>query len=55
MSTSSADLDASIVPLIDLDLVENIGRFFARFADVPDPTTVALEIWSRFQNGDPPS
>jgi RIO kinase 1 len=34
--------------------VENIGRFFARFAAVPDPTTVALEIWSRFQNGEPP-
>lgn len=34
--------------------VENVGRFCARFADVPDPSTVALEMWNRFQNGERP-
>jgi RIO kinase 1 len=34
--------------------VENVGRFCARFAEVPDPSAVALEIWNRFQNGERP-
>jgi RIO kinase 1 len=34
--------------------LENVGRFCARFADVPDPSAVALEIWSRFQNAERP-
>jgi RIO kinase 1 len=34
--------------------LENVGRFCARFADIPDPAAVALEMWSRFQNGERP-
>lgn len=34
--------------------LENVGRFCARFAEIPDPRTVALEIWERFQLGEAP-
>lgn len=34
--------------------IENVGRFCARFAEIPDPRVVALEIWSRFQRGETP-
>jgi RIO kinase 1 len=34
--------------------VENVGRFCSRFGEIPDPITVALEMWSRFQNGERP-
>lgn len=32
--------------------LENVGRFCARFAELPDPGTLALEIWDRFQHGE---
>jgi RIO kinase 1 len=32
--------------------LENVGRFCARFAEIPDPRTVAIEIWNRFQHGE---
>jgi RIO kinase 1 len=32
--------------------LENVGRFCARFAEIPDPCTVACEMWSRFQRGE---
>jgi RIO kinase 1 len=35
--------------------LENVGRFCARFAELPDPTTVAIEIWDRFQHGEAPA
>ena len=35
--------------------LENVGRFCARFAEIPDPRVVALEIWSRFQRGETPA
>ena len=35
--------------------IENVGRFCARFAEIPDPQAVALEIWSRFQRGETPA
>jgi len=35
--------------------IENVGRFCARFAEIPDPRVVALEIWSRFQRGETPA
>jgi RIO kinase 1 len=31
--------------------IENVGRFCARFAEVPDPQAVALAIWDRYQRG----
>jgi RIO kinase 1 len=34
--------------------LENVGRFCARFAEIPDPAAVALEIWERFQLGEAP-
>jgi RIO kinase 1 len=32
--------------------LENVGRFCARFAEIPDPRTMATEIWDRFQHGE---
>jgi RIO kinase 1 len=32
--------------------LENVGRFCARFGEIPDPRTVASEVWSRFQHGE---
>jgi RIO kinase 1 len=32
--------------------LENVGRFCARFAKIPDPREAAMEIWSRFQHGE---
>jgi RIO kinase 1 len=32
--------------------LENVGRFCARFAEIPDPGMVASEMWSRFQRGE---
>jgi RIO kinase 1 len=32
----------------------NVGRFCARFAEVPDPGQVAIEMWTRFQNSEQP-
>jgi RIO kinase 1 len=45
--------NGNALPFLRRD-VENVGRFCARFAEVPDPTTIALDIWSRFQNGERP-
>jgi RIO kinase 1 len=32
--------------------LENVGRFCARFGEIPDPRTVASAMWSRFQHGE---
>jgi RIO kinase 1 len=39
--------------LLQRDL-DNVARFCARFGEVPDPATVAVEMWQRFQHGEPP-
>lgn len=32
--------------------IENVGRFCARFAEIPDPGAVALAIWNRYERAD---
>jgi RIO kinase 1 len=39
--------------LLQRDL-DNVASFCARFGEVPDPATVAVEMWQRFQHGEPP-
>jgi RIO kinase 1 len=46
--------NGNALSFLERDL-ENVGRFCARFAEIPDPTTVAIEIWDRFQHGEAPA
>jgi RIO kinase 1 len=43
--------NGNALAFLERDL-ENMGRFCARFAAIPDPRTVAFEMWGRFQHGE---